>query len=242
MTKLGFRKHWHHNNHRHHHRFKRHNNIDFIIVIIIIFIIVFGAILFFNVDTSESSIDPPIYNQQVEQAIEDKNSDNTEKELTKGPVNPKDIENLIFIYTNEERKNAGISPLKLDSKLSAIARAHSEDMAKNNYFSHTNLIGYGPDERAQKAGYNIRKALGGGAYQIGIAENIGKIPISEVISIFYPINYLTVDANDLARRQVDSWMDSSGHRTNILNSEYNVIGVGVAYDGEIYYISTQDFK
>ena len=51
---------------------------------------------------------------------------------------------------------------------------------------------------------------------------------------------LSNDPDSIAIAQVESWMNSLGHRGNILNSRYNKIGVGVAYDGH-YYISTQDF-
>ncbi len=148
-----------------------------------------------------------------------------------------EIESKIIYYTNQERKNKSLRELKLDSKLSDIARNHSKDMAENDFFSHTNLKGDGPDERAQKVGYNIKKELGGGSYQIGIGENIGMMPTGNVVGH----GYISNNADSIAKAQVKSWMDSPGHRQNILDNSYDLIGVGVAYDGK-YYISTQNFK
>jgi len=210
---LGFKKHRFHHHHWHHHRQRHHSSTKLIIAMVIfIFIIIFGAIIFSNINTSESNINDSPLTLQIEQAI--------------------------FKYTNEERVNAGISNLKLDSKLSAVARAHSGDMATNNFFDHTNLKGEDPAARAIRMGYDIHKELGGGRYSDGIAENIGTMPTGNVEGV----GYISNDADCIARAQVDSWMDSPGHRSNILDSKYNVIGVGVAYDGHTYYISTQDFK
>lgn len=146
------------------------------------------------------------------------------------------VESAILSYTNVERSKVGLNSLVWDDRLAVIAREHSKDMAENNYFSHTNLRGENPTDRAIRNGYPIRKNLGGGWYSEGIGENIGKMPTGQVIGIGYVAN----DADSIARAQVDSWMESKGHRENILDSQYDRIGVGVAYDG-LYYISTQTF-
>lgn len=217
---MGFRKHRHHHHHWHHHR--HHGSIKSkIAIIIFIFIIFFIAILLSNGNTSESITNYLPYESNI---------DYTPLTLQ--------IEQAIFKHTNEERKSAGISLLKLDTKLSDIARAHSEDMAANDFFAHTNLKGEDPTERAIKKGYNVHKELGGGWYSDGIAENIGKMPTGNVEGV----GYISRTAESIARAQVDSWMDSPGHRANILNSRYDIIGIGVAYDGHLYYISTQNFK
>lgn len=54
------------------------------------------------------------------------------------------------------------------------------------------------------------------------------------------IGYVSHDPDSIATAQVQSWMSSPGHRANILNPQYDRIGVGVAYDG-FYYLSTQNF-
>ncbi|MFH0870232.1 MAG: CAP domain-containing protein [archaeon] len=149
----------------------------------------------------------------------------------------KEVEQAIFEYTNAERKSQGLRALTWDDKLADIARAHSLDMVENDFFAHTNLKGEDPSARAARAGYNAYKSLGGGSYSIGVAENIGKMPTGNVQGI----GYVSSNPDSIARAQVSSWMDSPGHRSNILNPQYDVIGVGVAYDG-LYYVATQDFK
>lgn len=152
------------------------------------------------------------------------------------PIDYGDMESAILTCTNEERENYGLKPLIWDDKLASIARDHSEDMAENNFFSHINLRGEDPTDRAVRYGYPIRKSLGGGWYSEGIAENIGKMPTGQVVGIGYVAN----NADSIARAQVASWMESTGHRENILNSQYDRIGIGVAYDG-LYYVATQNF-
>lgn len=150
--------------------------------------------------------------------------------------NTTDIEIAIFKYVNIERINSGVKELVWDDELSEIAREHSEDMAKNSFFSHTNLRGEDPTARAIRHGYILRKELGGGYYRVGIAENIGKMTTGYVEEIGYVNN----DADSIAKAQVKSWMSSVGHRRNILDPSYDRLGIGVAYDGA-YYISTQNF-
>jgi uncharacterized protein YkwD len=153
---------------------------------------------------------------------------------TKGDIST--IEQRIFAYTNQERQQQGLPALQWDEALASIARDHSQDMATNNFFSHTNLRGQDPTERASAAGYAIRRDLGGNRYSVGIGENIGKMPTGNVIGQGYVNN----DPESIARAMVQAWMESPGHRQNILNTQYVRIGVGVAYDGT-YYLGTQNF-
>jgi len=153
------------------------------------------------------------------------------------PVSSQMIETAIYKYTNIERVNAGVAQLKWDEQLAQIAREHSTDMATNNFFSHDNLRGEDPTDRAVRHGYPVNKNLGGGWTSVGIGENIGKMPVGDVIGI----GTVSKDADSIANAQVKSWMQSAGHRENLLNPQYDVIGVGVAYDGHDY-IATQDFK
>ncbi|WP_276329392.1 CAP domain-containing protein [Methanococcus maripaludis] len=146
------------------------------------------------------------------------------------------IEQYILEYTNMERSSYGLEALVLDSALSQISQDHSDDMAENDYFSHVNLDGETPTDRAIAADYNVVKYLGDGYYSTGIGENIAKMPTGNVIGI----GYVSDDAESIAKAIVDAWMDSDGHRANILNSQYTNIGIGVAFDGT-YYIATQNF-
>ncbi|MCK2217526.1 CAP domain-containing protein [Actinomadura sp. ATCC 31491] len=122
-------------------------------------------------------------------------------------------ENEVLRITNEERAKAGCAPLAHDPQLRAAAFGHSADMAKKGYFSHTSQDGRTFTDRIRAAGFT-----GGSAW----AENIAKGQTS-------PASVM------------QSWMNSSGHRANILNCRYNLIGVGMARSsgGTLYW--TQDF-
>ena len=148
----------------------------------------------------------------------------------------KEVELQIFNYTNHEREIRGLNKLRWDEELAKIARKHSQDMQDNDYFSHTNLNGDGPSERAEKYGYDTHKELGGGWYTDGIGENIGMMPTGNVAGHGYVSN----NPVSIAYAEVQAWMNSPGHRENILDPEYDKIGVGVSYDG-LYYTCTQDF-
>ena len=108
--------------------------------------------------------------------------------------------------TNQARASAGLRALKVDSKLTAIARGRSKDMIVRNYFSHT-ILG---------TSYNVFHVLDTKGYCYHIAgENIGWN------------NYPDDVATSTVQRQ---FMDSSGHRANILGKAWDVIGIG-AYKG-----------
>jgi len=149
---------------------------------------------------------------------------------------PSALERVVFRLTNEERAKEGIPPLVWDDPLAAVARSHSTDMAEHHFFSHTNLQGEGPTERAERMGYPIRKDLGGGYYAVGIGENINQMPTGNVVGFGYVNN----DAESIGQAQVKAFMASPGHRALILKAEFTNLGVGAAYDGTYYY-TTQNF-
>jgi uncharacterized protein YkwD len=109
---------------------------------------------------------------------------------------------------NQFRDDMGCDPLKVDSRLTKAAQEHSTDMAQHNYFDHTSQDGRTFDQRIRAAGY-----------QSPAAENIAKGQTS-------------------AQEVMRSWMQSDGHRRNILNCRYSTIGVAVDKQGWLW---TQDF-
>lgn len=129
------------------------------------------------------------------------------------------LERNIHSLTNEKRRAAGVSPLATDSDLAKTARAHSADMAANNFFSHTNLAGCSPSCRLQKAGY---------AYS-AMGENIAWISGS------------ALDADILAKKFVTNWMNSDGHRKNMLSPNFTHEGIGIAVIGNKVY-ATANFS
>ncbi|MBQ7751966.1 MAG: hypothetical protein IJR79_03235 [Clostridia bacterium] len=110
----------------------------------------------------------------------------------------------VLRLVNEQRANYGLSQLTYSTQLEAVAYAHSKDMALNNYFSHTNLSGQSPFDRMKAAGISYRSA----------AENIAA-------------------GQKTPQEVVNAWMNSAGHRANILNSSVTKMGVGI-YSGGSY--------
>ncbi|MET7678583.1 CAP domain-containing protein [Streptomyces seoulensis] len=110
---------------------------------------------------------------------------------------------------NAERAKVGCSPVKLNSTLTKAAQDHSADMAAHNTMSHTGSDGSDPGSRITAAGYRWS------AY----GENVA-------------YGYTTPE------QVMAGWMDSPGHRENILNCSYQEIGVGLAQPGSYW---TQDF-
>lgn len=146
------------------------------------------------------------------------------------------IEQLVFERVNQVRRLNGLHELKWDPLLANVARNHSLDMAINNFFSHINPKGEDPTKRAAKAGISTKRRVGNVIY-IGVGENIGKVPKGNVEGYGY-----VGSPEDVAEAAVQMWMNSPGHRANILDKNYIFIGVGVVYDPEedAYYL-TQDF-
>ncbi|MBD2206238.1 CAP domain-containing protein [Calothrix sp. FACHB-1219] len=115
----------------------------------------------------------------------------------------------VLDIVNNERSRVGLSPLRLHSQLTAAAQAHSNDMARNNFMSHTGSDGSSPFDRMKRYGYNYRQA----------AENVASGYSSP---------------QDVMR----GWMNSSGHRANILNPNYRDIGIGYANGNQLYWTQT----
>ncbi|MDO9324065.1 MAG: CAP domain-containing protein [Methanoregula sp.] len=151
------------------------------------------------------------------------------------------LENKIHEGINQQRKNNGLSSLSYDSALASIARKHSADMALNNYFEHVNLQGLDPTDRGNKAGYSCNKNYGS-YYTTGIAENIMQNNLYDSVTTTNGIpRYDWNSQEEIAQSTVEGWMNSPGHRKNILTSTYDRegIGVSIATDKKVYI--TQDF-
>jgi uncharacterized protein YkwD len=133
-------------------------------------------------------------------------------------------EALIIVLVNAERQQFGLSALSKDSLLASLAKEHSISMVENNFFSHTRY----PGERSFDYGMLPGEIRG---------ENIAMIPTRQYI----PGPYLSLQ--EVCEWAVSAWMNSSGHRANILESRYTRTGVGVAFseEGDYLYI-TQMFE
>ncbi len=127
---------------------------------------------------------------------------------------------------NAQRRHYGLVPLVEDTRLDRAAQAHSDDMVAHGYFEHVSPSGSTPESRMTGAGY----LSGNVGYEVG--ENIawGTLNLATPASI------------------VNAWMNSPGHRANILRSAFRQTGIGVSPaapggmgQGEAGATYTQDF-
>ena len=112
-----------------------------------------------------------------------------------------------FNLINKQRQQNGLSALKIDWEVQRVARIKAQDMVNNNYFSHTSPTYGSPFDMLKSFGITYRTA----------GENIA--------------------GNSSNSSAVEAWMNSSGHRANILNSSFNYTGLGVVNGskyGKIY--------
>ena len=114
----------------------------------------------------------------------------------------------ILSLVNSQRAANGLSPLTLNSNLSRVAQAKAEDMKNRNYFSHTSPTYGSPFDMMKSFGISYRTA----------GENIAK-------------------GQKTPSAVMTAWMNSAGHRKNILNANYTQLGVGYVYNnGSPYWV------
>jgi uncharacterized protein YkwD len=148
------------------------------------------------------------------------------------------LERRIHDLINVRRTAAGLAPLRIDERLIRIARRHSEDMASRGFFDHINAQGEDPTARGKHAGYECRKAIDRLSFREGLAENLSDVPrVSRITTIGTRKTYDWNTAEDVARLAVDGWMNSRGHRDNILGRTFSDSGVGVAISSKDIYIT-----
>lgn len=116
---------------------------------------------------------------------------------------PGTVENLTFTgLLNNVRNVNGAAPIAFDSRLTAAAQGHADDMRANNYFSHTGLNGSDPGDRMRAAGYNWRT----------YGENIARGQTSEA-------------------QVMTAWTNSPGHHANNINPNFEDYGLGKSGTG-----------
>jgi len=137
-----------------------------------------------------------------------------------------EVEQLIIVLINDERQQYELGTLSEDALLTSLARSTSISMVENNFFGHERYPGERP------LSYNMSPETIRG-------ENLAKIPTKQVI----PGPYLSVQ--EVCEWAVSGWMDSPGHRANILEPRYTKTGVGVSLseEGDFSYLYiTQIFE
>ena len=129
------------------------------------------------------------------------------------PTDLAKVERRALAGVNAIRAEHGLDPLEHDAGLAGLARDYSEEMVRRDFFSHTGADGSTLDQRASGLSYKF------------IAENLHK----------------SKGYDDPVPVALDGWMDSPGHRKNILGSRYTHSGVGVAVAEDGNVIFTQLF-
>jgi uncharacterized YkwD family protein len=120
-------------------------------------------------------------------------------------------ERTLLDLINKERANHNLAPLQADAELMNVARLKAKDMVQNNYFSHYSPTYGSPFDMMRQFGITFKSA----------AENIA--------------------GNSTIQGAVTSWMNSEGHRANILNGNYNATGIGIYKSNKYGYIFVQMF-
>ncbi|WP_371068943.1 CAP domain-containing protein [Sediminibacillus sp. JSM 1682029] len=120
-----------------------------------------------------------------------------------------EFEQEVVELTNQERAKQGLDPLEIDTELSKVAREKSADMARNGYFDHNSPTYGSPFDMMKQFGISYNTA----------GENIAK-------------------GQRTPEEVVNAWMNSEGHRKNILNGNFTHIGVGYVENGNVW---TQQF-
>ncbi|AGZ41081.1 CAP domain-containing protein [Actinoplanes friuliensis] len=123
-----------------------------------------------------------------------------------------DLERRVVAAVNEERRRARLGRLVAEPLLAVAARAHSDDMAQRGYFSHHSPEGTTAGDRVAVTGYQFAV----------VGENIAW-------------------GQRTAREVMTAWMNSRGHKANILDAGFTRIGVGVAADRHGSPVWTQVF-
>lgn len=152
----------------------------------------------------------------------DNSADNTAALVTKSAsgvpiLKVTTLEEEALRLVNTQRGQQGLEPLKFDSELLYLARHHSENMANFNFFSHAGRDGKTVDERADAAGIKDWHSIGENiAYNSGVKNNV--------------------------EFAVQTWLQSSSHKNNLLSRKWTRTGIGVAVTpGGKFYI-TQVFR
>jgi len=192
-------------------------------ILFLVFVIILGTVLFFRNDIldiySKLFLKLPKIEKEIGSLIKE-----AEKEISLPPP-LRAVEEVpeafltqagVIQWTNLQREKYGLPPLKENTKLNVSAQLKIQDMFEKQYFSHYSPTGEGVGDLVEITGYEF----------IAIGENLalGNFQNDEVL--------------------VQGWMESPGHRANILNDRYQEIGVSVQkglFEGKSTWLAVQHF-
>jgi uncharacterized protein YkwD len=138
-----------------------------------------------------------------------------------------DVESRVHALVNGERQSHKLPVLPSNEKLAEVARAHSRDMVRRNFFSHVNPDGQEPRQRTDDA--MCPRIVSENLYMTSLYSRVTITNGKE------SYDWKTPDA--LGKEIVNGWMNSAGHRENIITSGYAITGIGVAITDDTLYVT-----
>lgn len=135
---------------------------------------------------------------------------------TKESVDISLLEHRVFERINQKRAEFGLEMLVWNEQVAAVSRLHSANMAKYDFFSHVGIDGKQIDGRADSLGLSKWRMIGE-----NIAYNMG--------------------FDDPIERAISGWMQSPGHRKNLLRNNWKETGIGISVSAKGKYFITQVF-
>jgi len=176
---------------------------------------------------SDISVDG-LSNPLTDSPVNETDSTNESVDRNASAVDEAETERLVDEAVNDERTAEGLDPLEPDDELQRVAREHSADMIDQGYVGHESPDGVTPADRLSEAGCSA-----GG-------ENVAQSWFGEPVDVDGE-RFVADDEAELADHLVDRWMDSPGHRENILRESFAESGVGVVVTEDNRVYATQKF-
>lgn len=153
-----------------------------------------------------------------------------------------DVGRLVHREANRARHDLEVAVLRWSDRLARAARSHSLDMANHDYFAHESRDGRSPSDRAEEAGVECRVEMGRERYRTGVLENLFVTTAYESVReqqlgsrTERSVDWFT--PREIASETVRSWLDSPGHRRNLLDGTASRQGVGVAVRDDRIFIT-----
>ena len=161
--------------------------------------------------------------------------------LLKPPVTLLNLEKELHREINRVRQGKGLLPLTWDPHLKIIAKQHSQEMLEMNYFDHFNPAGETPTERGLKNNY-VCRIIEGELMREGLAENLFKTSLYEFKTVQgAETNYEWRTNQQIINNIISKWLESPGHRKNMLHQDYQKTGIGISLNDNYEIWITQDF-
>ncbi|MFN8353671.1 MAG: CAP domain-containing protein [Spirosomataceae bacterium] len=155
------------------------------------------------------------------------------------------INEAVFNLTNQERIKHRLPAFLPDLSLAKAATLHSDNMVKDNFYSHTDWKNRGlrtPQDRIIQSGGKF-SFLGENIAKGPCFDFVGGVTFPQLFGIQFGLGSATkaLTPMEFAIKMVEGWMKSSGHRANILHKEFRFLGVGTSLNNHSYGLCTQNF-